>query len=119
MRGKKVKKPLNLDPLYKLFETYLLTRSYESADSFTTQLARDYIAYLDSTPAHIPIYMREAVMEDLKHEAHELLVKKMYGCVNISDYKNIGKVIGIKDNMVQLFDIKINNSNPITSSQEE
>ncbi len=119
MRGKKVKKLSKLDPLYRLFETYLLTRSYENADSFTTQLARDYIAYLDSTPAHIPLYMREAVLEDLKSEVHELLVKKMYGCINIADYKNTGKVMGIKDNTLQLFDIKIDDSNPLASPQEE
>ena len=91
MRGHR--KTNNLDPLFELFESYLMNRSYEDAGAFTRQLAQDYVAYLDSSPAHIPLHLRESVMEDLELEAHELLVRKMYGCVRQKDYENCGKVL--------------------------
>ncbi|MBY0370257.1 hypothetical protein K2X33_06190 [bacterium] len=67
------------DPLYQLFEHFLMTRSYENPAEFTKQLADNYMAYLDSTPAHIPFEARQTALEDLATEAHEMLVKRMYG----------------------------------------
>jgi hypothetical protein len=89
----KKKKTKHIDPLFQLFEKHLLTRSYDDAAAFTKQLAKDYLAYLDSTPAHVPMHLRTSVLEDLEHECHELLVKKMYGVVSVTDYTNRGKVI--------------------------
>jgi hypothetical protein len=92
MTGKKSK---NIDPLYQLFEHYLVTRSYEDTAAFTKQLAEQYLAYLDSTPAHVPFTARTGVLEDLATEAHEMLVKKMFGCVRVSDYVNYGTVVKV------------------------
>ena len=102
MRGNKK----NLDPLFELFELYLMTRSYDDAEAFTRQLAQDYLTYLDSTPAHIPIHLRNSVLEDLEMESHELLVKKMYGCVKTHDYSNYGKVMEVRDSM-QYYELAI------------
>ncbi len=85
-----------LDPLFELFEYYLVNKSYDDAKKFTKEVATDYISYLDSTPAHVPYCLRSQLIEDLEAEAHELLVKKMYGCVKAADYKNIGKVARVK-----------------------
>jgi len=82
-----------LDPLFQLFEHFLMTKSYEDSTAFTKQLAEQYIGYLDSTPAHVPFDRRVHVLEDLTQEAHEMLVKKMYGCVKASDYENRGVVM--------------------------
>lgn len=98
MRPMSEKKIKNLDPLYQLFEHYLLTRSYEDSGAFTKSVAEEYIAYLDSTNAHVPMHCRQTVMEDLESEAHELLVKKMYGTVKPSEYQNTGNVIKIQKN---------------------
>jgi hypothetical protein len=92
MLGKKKK---TLDPLFSLFEHYLVTRSYENAGEFTRQLAEEYLLYLDSTPAHIPFEVRAMALEDLASEAHEMLVKKLYGCVDSSEYENFGTVAQI------------------------
>lgn len=81
-----------LDPLYQLFEHFLFKRSYDDSKKFTHELATEYVAYLDSTPAHVPFHLRTGVIEDLQLEIHEMLVKKMYGCVKASDYTNSGKV---------------------------
>lgn len=89
-------KQRNLDPLFELFEHYLLTRSYEDSAKFTKEVAGVYLAYIDSTPAHVPFHTRASVLQDLEAEAHEMLVKKMYGCVQPSDYQNFGKVIQVE-----------------------
>jgi hypothetical protein len=89
-------KPKNVDPLFQLFEHHLLTRSYEDSAAFTKEVAEQYLAYLDSTLAHVPIHVRQTITEDLEQEAHEMLVKKMYGCVRSTDYENYGKVIKMK-----------------------
>ncbi len=86
----------NLDPLFQLFEHYLLNRSYEDSGAFTKEVAEEYMAYLDSTLAHIPFHNRQTIQEDLETEARELLVKKMYGCVRATDYLNFGKVMRVR-----------------------
>lgn len=95
MSGKKQK---SLDPLYQLFEHHLMTRSYEDSSVFTKEVAEKYLAYLDSTSAHIPVHVRPTIMEDLEVETQELLVKKMYGMVNPTDHQNFGKVLHVDKN---------------------
>jgi hypothetical protein len=90
------KKKQNLDPLFEMFEHSLATKSYEDSSAFTKQLAEQYLAYIDSTPAHIPLSHRASVIEDLESEAHEMLVKKMYGCVKPAEYMNYGRVMQIR-----------------------
>lgn len=86
-----------VDPLYKLFEHHLFNKSYEDAEAFTREVAEEYMAYLDSTPAHVPFHIRLALLKDLEAEAHELLVKKMYGCVQGSETSNFGQVLAVGD----------------------
>ncbi len=89
----KTTKKKHIDPLFQLFEKHLLSKSYDDAAAFTKQLAKEYLAYLDSTPAQIPVHLRASVLEDLELECHELLVKKMYGVISATDYQNSGKVV--------------------------
>lgn len=90
-----IKKKKHVDPLYQLFEHYLLNRSYEDATAFTKEIAAEYVAYLDSSPAHVPLHVRKALLEDLEGEAHEMLVKKMYGCVKAEHYNDVGSVVNV------------------------
>jgi hypothetical protein len=92
------KKGKSFDPLFQLFEHYLLNRSYEDSQAFTKEIAEEYMEYLDSSTAHVPYHTRKSVLEDLSSEAHAMLVKKMYGCVKSADYVNFGKVITIAKN---------------------
>jgi len=80
------------DPLYQLFEHNLFNRSYEDITAFTREIAEEYLAYLDSTKAHVPFHLRASLLKDLENETHEMLVKKMYGCVKTRDYVNSGTV---------------------------
>lgn len=90
---KKQKK--SVDPLYKLFEHFLFNRSYDDAEAFAREIAEEYLAYLDSTPAHVPFHSRLALLKDLEAEAQELLVKRMYGCIKEHDYTNYGQVMKV------------------------
>ncbi len=91
-------KKKNVDPLFQLFEHYLLNRSYEDSAAFTKEVAEEYLSYLDSTPAHVPFHVRTNLLDDLTSETHEMLVKKMYGCVRVSDYVDYGKVTKVTRN---------------------
>jgi hypothetical protein len=94
-----MKKPLQTtDPLLQLFEHFLTTRSYESSAQFTKQLAENYLVYLDSTMAHMPFEARQLVLEDLASEAHEMLVKRMYGCRTTAEVS--GQVFQFRDGKV-------------------
>ena len=89
----------NIDPLYQLFEHHLLTRSYEDSNAFTREVAEEYVGYLDSSLAHVPLHVRASLLEDLQAEAHEMLVKKMYGTVQPTEYTNYGKVMKVQKDL--------------------
>lgn len=88
------------DPLFQLFEHFLLTRTYENSAAFTKQLAENYVAYLDSTHAHMPFEVRQTVLEDLATEAHEMLVKRMYGSKSGEPSETTGHVHHYRDGKV-------------------
>jgi hypothetical protein len=94
------KPPRGNDPLFQLFEHFLLTRSYENSAQFTKQLAENYLVYLDSTHAHMPFEARQMVLEDLATEAHEMLVKRMYGCSSGTETLLSGCVFSYRDGKV-------------------
>lgn len=84
------------DPLQQLFEHHLLHKSYEDAEAFTKEVAKQYLSYIDATLAHVPIHIRSAVIEDLESEAHEMLIKKMYGVGSETENSNFGRVIELE-----------------------
>ena len=89
------KQKTSLDPLFQLFEHYLFNRSYEDLSAFTKDVAEEYLAYLDSTLAFVPFHSRATIVKDLETEAHEMLVKRMYGCMRSTDYENYGRVVKV------------------------
>lgn len=114
MRGKKVKPA---DPLYQLFEHHLAHRSYEDSGAFTKEVAQGYIAYLDSTEAHIPLHVRQGVLEELEVETHEMLVKKMYGVVKATDNTNFGRVVKVTKDEILTVDYHAP-AHPVKSTTE-
>ncbi len=94
MRGKKQK---NLDPLFQLFQHHMLKKSYDDSAAFSREVVAEYLVYLGSTSAHIPLSFKPAVVQDLEAETHELLVKSMYGCGTPHKSETYGKVIKIKN----------------------
>ena len=112
-----MKKGKTIDPLYQLFEHHLVSRSYEDTGAFTKQLAEQYLAYLDSTPAHVPFGARGSLLEDLTSEAHEMLVKKMYGCVRVQDYFDFGAVVKVNRNAKALDTVDF--SGPVATPEQD
>lgn len=78
-----------VDPLYKVFEHFLFTRTYEDSTAFTREVATQYLAYLDSTEGFIPCHARKALQEELEAEVHEMLVKKIYGFGDMPNEPNV------------------------------
>jgi hypothetical protein len=76
----------------------MLKKSYEDSASFSKEVVSGYLVYLGSTSAHIPYNVKDAVVEDLEAETHELLVKSMYGCGNPQSSHTYGKVIKVRKN---------------------
>ena len=87
-----------VDPLYKVFEHFLFTRTYEDSGAFTKEVANQYLAYLDSTAGFIPCHARKAIQEDLETEIHEMLVKKIYGFQEASETAPLHGTIGRSEN---------------------
>jgi hypothetical protein len=79
VEGRKKKKIEQTDPLYRLFEHFLFTKTYEDSSSFTKEVATQYLAYLDATSGFIPFHSRKMIQEDVESEIHEMLVRKIYG----------------------------------------
>lgn len=94
----RVKKPINLDPMFQLFQHHMLKKSYDDSGAFSKDVAAEYLLYLNSTSAHIPFAVKAAVVEDLEAEAHEMLVKSMYGCGTPQKGHTYGKVMRVKKN---------------------
>lgn len=92
MRGKNQK---NIDPLFQLFQHHMLKKSYDDSAAFSRDVAAEYLVYLESTSAHIPLNVKAAIAQDLESETHELLVKSMYGCSLPHQSTTYGKVIRI------------------------
>lgn len=95
MRGTKIK---NLDPLFQLFQHHMFKKSYEDSTAFSKEVVAEYLVYLESTSAHIPLNVKAAIVQDLEAETHEMLVKSMYGCSAPSDSTTYGKVIKVNKN---------------------
>jgi len=101
------------DPLYELFEHFLFNRSFEDSTAFTKEVAEEYLAYLDASPAHVPFQSRDGVLKDLQAEAHEMLIKKMYGCAKASKHINYGKVVTVsEDNALNTIDFQAEGDPP-------
>jgi hypothetical protein len=112
------------DPLQQLFEHHLLNRSYDDAGAFSKEVAKEYLGYIDATLAYVPIHFRTAVLEDLETEAHEMLIKKMYGVENLPESTNFGKVIWVEPRKKSLkpipfFPVTKTDSNQDTNENEE
>ena len=85
----------NSDPLYHVFEYLLFSRSYDDPIELAKAIAAQYIQYLDSSQAYIVENLRQELLDELFVEAHEMLIKKMYGCVEQKFEKHYGKVMQI------------------------
>ena len=82
-------KPLNdhdlQDPLHEILERHLFRSSAEGDNSgdIVTAVVADYLFYLDSQGVHMPHNVKPLVIEDLREEIREIIVRRTYGTVKL------------------------------------
>lgn len=79
------------DPLYAIFEEHLY--NFPDADSdrktFIGKIVLDYITYLRKMNIIIPKPMEASVCEELGFQVNSMLLKKIYGCANIDEFRKV------------------------------
>jgi hypothetical protein len=78
-----------LDPLYVIFEQHLFNFQESDADrkTFIVNIVNDYLTYLRKMRIVIPKSLESAIVEELAGQVNTMLVKKIYGCLSIEDYR--------------------------------
>lgn len=92
---KKASASKQVDPLYVIFEQHLFSFSDAESDrkTFITNVVNDYLTYLRKNNIIVPKSLEQPIVEELGTQVNTMLVKKIYGCLSISDYVgNVGAV---------------------------
>lgn len=78
-----------LDPLYVIFEQHLYNFQDSDIDrkTFIENVLKDYFAHLRKLNIVVPKSLEPAVAEELSDQIGMMLVKKIYGCLTIHDYR--------------------------------
>lgn len=92
MADAKLPKTLELrgqDPLYSIFEDHLYNFQDCNIDrkTFIVQVVQDYLTYLRKLKISIPKSMEGHIVEELGVLVNTMLVKKIYGCVDIAEFR--------------------------------
>lgn len=79
-----------LDPLYIIFEQHLL--NFQDPDSsrkqFIEGIIQEYLKYLRRKQIALPKSLEPYIIEELSIQVNTLLLKRIYGCLTIDDYRN-------------------------------
>lgn len=79
---------LKLQALYTIFEKHL----YDFEDNAETEAALidkivgDYLNFLSTQQVVVPKKWRMQIIDELRHQVHQMLVKKMYGCLSVEEF---------------------------------
>jgi hypothetical protein len=78
-----------LDPLYVIFEQHLYNFQDSDTDrkSFIVGVVQDYLTHLRRMEISIPKTLEDPIIEELGTLVNTMLVKKIYGCLTIQDYR--------------------------------
>jgi hypothetical protein len=79
-----------IDPLYVIFEQHLFNFADPDSDrkSFITGVVNDYLTYLRKHNVIVPKSLEQPIHDELGAQVNTMLVKKIYGCLNIQDYQD-------------------------------
>src|SRR6478672_11730551 len=77
------------DPLYVIFEQHLYNFQDSEIDrkTFIGNVVKDYVAHLRKLDITIPKALEGPVLEELSTQVGTMLVKKIYGCLTIGEYR--------------------------------
>ncbi len=83
----------DLDPLYVIFEQHLYNFQEADADrkTFIGSVVSDYLTYLRKMNIVIPKSLEHAIVEELAGQVNTMLVRKIYGCLSIDEYRKGSK----------------------------
>ncbi|OFZ20863.1 MAG: hypothetical protein A2X94_04950 [Bdellovibrionales bacterium GWB1_55_8] len=84
-----VSKQNHPDPLYVIFEQHLFNFQESDADrkTFIGNIISEYLTYLRKMNIIIPHALEKAVIEELGSQVNTMLVKKIYGCLSIDEFR--------------------------------
>lgn len=85
-----------IDPLYVIFEQHLYNFQDSELDrkTFIGNIISEYFAYLRQKKIVVPKSLEPAIAEELYAQINTMLVKKIYGCLSIQEYRE--KALGSK-----------------------
>ncbi len=89
MGDSKKTKNTTLDPLYTIFEHHLLHFGDAGVDrkTFLAHVVADYFKHLRKNKILIPKGMEEAVSVELGRMVNQMLIKKIYGFHDITEFQ--------------------------------
>jgi hypothetical protein len=78
-----------LDPLYTIFEQHLYNfeDSEQDRKTFIARVLKEYLGFLRKLKIAIPYSLESLVIDELAIQVNTMLVKKIYGCLSIDDYR--------------------------------
>lgn len=79
-----------LDPLYVIFEQHLYNFQDSDQDRkvFIQHVIGDYLTYLRKQAITVPRSLESAIVDELAQQVNAMLVKKIYGCLSLEDYRS-------------------------------
>jgi len=83
-------KSSQLDPLFVIFEQHLLNFQDPGTDrkTFICGVISDYLGYLRKKNITVPGHLEQHIVEELAAQVNTMLVKRIYGCLNLDEYLN-------------------------------
>jgi inhibitor of KinA sporulation pathway (predicted exonuclease) len=86
-KKKSTQKPV--DPLYTVFEKHLF--SFEDCkidrNTFISNVVEDYLKWLRKSQIAVPSGWEKEIVEELSSQVNTMLIKKIYGFFDITEYK--------------------------------
>ena len=87
---------MKLDPLYVIFEKHLkdvdnvhdpLSPAQRESAEFVDTIIEEYLKSLTKNKVAVPQRWRAQIIEELRDQVRQMLLKKTYGCLSIEDYQ--------------------------------
>jgi|GEM_PF-1835897 len=78
------------DPLYVIFEQHLYNFQDSDQDrkTFICNIIHEYLTHLRRMNIVVPKSLEQPIVEELYTQVNTMLVKKIYGCLTVGEYRN-------------------------------
>lgn len=79
------------DPLFRIFEANLYDFNYSDRSAFVQSVVNDFFDLIAREKFSIPVKQKKDLQESVSSEVHNMLVHKIYGCLNVVKDKPVLK----------------------------